>query len=317
MYPLAVSSVELSELRLADVVTFLAVLRTGSVTKAAREERVTPSQVSKAIVRLEAYIGRRLLSRRARGVVATEDGEALVPRLQDLLGRARALPKRGVEDARLTVAAPSFLTTTLLPSLASLPGVQLRVLEAGEAFIRAYASDDVFQIALAMGAAPLARAWVSTRLGALRQGFFASPALAQVIGRVTSREALASVPFVMPVYYAGAQFLPGDDSCPIPRGERTAGHETPTIAIALEIAARTRQLAFGPEIAARSLVEQGRLVEVAVRDVSCAMELFLQVNAEHVRSSTHKRMVAALRGALETTSPPSSPASSRTATSVS
>ena len=66
------------ELRLADLLTLLAVQRTGSISGAAREMRVTPSQVSKAMARLERHFGVRLLSRGARGV-ATDPGRAAHP----------------------------------------------------------------------------------------------------------------------------------------------------------------------------------------------------------------------------------------------
>ena len=60
----------ISELHVADLTTFLAVRRAGSVSTAARELGVTPSQVSKAIARLEATLRVRLFSRGARGVAA-------------------------------------------------------------------------------------------------------------------------------------------------------------------------------------------------------------------------------------------------------
>ena len=44
---------DVADLRVADLLTFLAVVRSSSLTAAARERRVTPSQVSKAITRVE------------------------------------------------------------------------------------------------------------------------------------------------------------------------------------------------------------------------------------------------------------------------
>ena len=94
------------ELRIADVATFLAVVRHGSVTGAARELRVTPSQVSKAVARIERFLRRPLLSRKSRGVVLDEDAADLLPRMRDLLERARVLQLHDSKPERvLTVAA--------------------------------------------------------------------------------------------------------------------------------------------------------------------------------------------------------------------
>src|SRR5215213_1329282 len=79
------------ELRIADVLTFLAVYRHGSVTGAARDLAVSPSQVSKAVARLERHLKRPLLARRARGVAPSEDAVKLVPRLEELVEKIRAL----------------------------------------------------------------------------------------------------------------------------------------------------------------------------------------------------------------------------------
>ena len=62
----------LDELRIADVATFLAVARSGSVTMAARQLDVTPSQVSKAVARLEGYLKVRLIERSGRGIILTD-----------------------------------------------------------------------------------------------------------------------------------------------------------------------------------------------------------------------------------------------------
>jgi DNA-binding transcriptional LysR family regulator len=288
-----------SELRLADIATFLAVVRTGSVTATARELRVTPSQVSKAIVRLEKYVRTPLLARKSRGVTATDDGRDLLPRLQELLESARVLPERAARDELFTVAAPSYLATTLVPSVAgALDDIRLRTVEAGEAFIRAYAGDDVFQLALTLSAQTLTRAWSSTKAGAVRQSFFAAPSVAAKLGTTVTREQLRKMKFVMPVYHSAGQFLPGEDGCPIARAERIAGHEVPTVAIALEIASITQQIAYGPEIAARAHVADGRLVELHLKGDESAVDVYLHVNQDRVLARTRTRIMDALAAAL-------------------
>ncbi len=79
------------ELRLNDLSPFLVVYRTESVTSAARELGVTPSQVSKAISRLEAALRLRLFVRGARGIALSSDGRQLLPRLEQVVSLSRSL----------------------------------------------------------------------------------------------------------------------------------------------------------------------------------------------------------------------------------
>ena len=65
-------------LRLRDLHIFFAVVRSGSMAKAAAHLRVTQPSVSKAIGDLEAALGVRLFDRSAQGVAPTMYGSALV-----------------------------------------------------------------------------------------------------------------------------------------------------------------------------------------------------------------------------------------------
>ena len=135
----------------------------------------------------------------------------------------------------------------------------------------------------------------------LFRSFFVSPRLAAKLGVSTTREALRGIPFVTAVYHSHGQFLPGDDGCPIARAERISGHEVPTVAIAIELAAATDQVAYGPEIAAREVVRSGRLVEIAVRGCERSVDAYLHVNGDRVLARTQAKIVTALGGMLEPT----------------
>src|SRR5437016_3073339 len=130
----------LEDLRIGDLITFLAVRRTGSITSAARELRVTPSQVSKAIARLEDHLRTKLLARSSRGVSLSEAGRKIVPNVETAVERLRSMRRQdaptGVE---LTVAAPSYLISLFLPPIAtSQVGLRVRGMELPPALIRAY-----------------------------------------------------------------------------------------------------------------------------------------------------------------------------------
>src|SRR5580693_822211 len=108
------------QLRLADLRTLLVVQRTGSISAAAREVRVTPSQVSKAIARMERYFGVRLLRRGARGISPTEEGRKVLARVARAVDElsATVVPPRGERSSlELTIAAPSYLASAVLPQV--------------------------------------------------------------------------------------------------------------------------------------------------------------------------------------------------------
>jgi DNA-binding transcriptional LysR family regulator len=291
---------QLGDLRIADVVTFLAVKRYGSVSAAARELEVTPSQVSKAIERLSDELGKRLLVRTGRGVALTEDAERLAPSMQEIV--SRLVQMRGAVDPapELTVAAPSYLISHFLSPIAvALPRIRVRGLQLAPSHIRAYATERLFSVAMTIGSARLPEAWVSASVGELRKGLFANPRLAKTLRPFpVSPERLREVPFVSPMVLANGQTLPAEDDCPLSRSERRLGHEAESIGLALDLAANTDQVAFGPVIASQSFVERGLLEEIPVIGWNVSDSMHVACHSDHVLANVHKTIVSALEAVL-------------------
>jgi DNA-binding transcriptional LysR family regulator len=113
--------------------TFLAVLRTGSVTAAADTLGLTQSAVSHALERLRDVLGDALFVKSGRGIAPTARAEALaVPArrlLEDLerLGRPPQFAP-GHTELTLTVAANDFQRDLLLPGLQRRLSSQLKSL---------------------------------------------------------------------------------------------------------------------------------------------------------------------------------------------
>lgn len=84
--------------------TMQAVLSEGSVAKAARRLRLSPSAMSRALARLRETTGDPLLVRSGRGLVATPRGLELRERIGPLLQGAEAMlrPAKPLDVARLT-----------------------------------------------------------------------------------------------------------------------------------------------------------------------------------------------------------------------
>ncbi len=123
-------SVTLTQLR-----SFLAVVRSGSVTAAADELVVTQPSVSAAITALAREVGTPLLERDGRGVRPTSAGEAFAPYATDVIGlldtgrqaalEAAATSARILRIAAVTTAAESFVPALMRAYSLEHPDVRL------------------------------------------------------------------------------------------------------------------------------------------------------------------------------------------------
>lgn len=292
----------LQDVRLSDLMTFLTVKRLRSMAAASRELKVTPSQVTKAIARLETQLGVSLLTRSGRGVVVSDAGNRLAPELEELIERLRNAQRREQSALPvLTLGAPSFLYHLFLPRVAvRMQDVRLRGFEMAPTALRALAGEDLFDLALMLEAAWMPAQWVLVEIGKLRSGLFAAPEVAKELGAgPVPVERIREVPFVGPLYLINGQLLRGEDHCPLPFPERRIGHEAQTILTALEVAASSRQVVFGPAIAAGPMVTSGRLQEIKVDGWNVSAPLYLATNGDRVRARLQTQMVAALRESLK------------------
>jgi DNA-binding transcriptional LysR family regulator len=293
----------LSDLRFGDLATFLAVRRSGSVTGAARELHVTPSQVSKAVTRIERALRVRLFLRGSRGVELSDAGRRALPQVESLVQRLHQLGRDdGATSTELTVAAPSYLITAFLAPIArSQSDLRVRGIELAPPLLRSLAAQNLFDLAILPGALQrLPATWSCVRVGDIQLGLFAPPAVARKLGREpVGVDKVKDWPFVGPLSNATGQYTPGDDDCPLPVRDRRIGHQVQTIGVALELAARTEHLVFGPVISARAHLESGALVEVRVRGWNVSEPLFVACNSDRVLARVQKAVLRAVRGALD------------------
>jgi DNA-binding transcriptional LysR family regulator len=292
---------DVADLRVADLLTFLAVVRSSSLTAAARERRVTPSQVSKAITRVETHFARKLIERGSRGVVLSEAGRLLAPALESVVNQLESARAASPDGAEITLGAPSYLQTSLLPVLGSAaPNVRVRAFELPPSLLRANAQDDGFDILLLPGDGEhLPASWVAEQVGTIRRGLFASPALRQRLGKgAVPLELLAEVPFIIPIFRQQGRVVPVDDDFPLPRSQRKVGHQVQTFLVGLEVAAQTEQLAFGPAIAAQRHVSSGALVEIPIAGYAVTEPLTFACNVDRVSARLRTAFGTALRSAM-------------------
>jgi DNA-binding transcriptional LysR family regulator len=287
----------LTELRFGDLLTFLTVNRCGAITGAARALKVTPSQVSKAVHRLERQLGVQLLARSTRGVIVSDDGRRLIPQLEEVTARVGQLRPEAPSREELALAAPSYLNAIFLPRMAAaLPGARVRGLELPPALVRAYAVENFFDVALIVGDEQLPGAWVNSAVGQVRKALFATPEVAHQLGPppVDPRR-LVELPFVTPIYSVNGQFVPSDDGCPLSHTRRRLGHQSTTLVVGLDLACTTDQLIFGPAIGAWAHLSRRELVEVRVRGWDVRERLTLAVDGQRVRAKTQKTLVTLIQ----------------------
>jgi DNA-binding transcriptional LysR family regulator len=290
------------DLRLQDLTTFLHLHRTGSVTALAREIGVSPSQVSKAVARLEAVLHVRLFTRGARGVALSPAGRRMLPMFEQMVELARALGRAEKSPVtELTIAAPSSLLPPILPRVINaLPLTRVRGIELPSTLLRGYAAEELFDVALLSGGVTgLPTKWVSVRIGEFRKSLLASPVLAKKLGPRPTLAQVRAEAFVGPIAYDGGKYVPSTDDCPLGLEERTVASEVGTMALALLVASECGHLLFGPVIAAQREIESGALVELRVPGWTVTEELFLACDAERVMARDQTAIVAAIREALD------------------
>jgi DNA-binding transcriptional LysR family regulator len=293
----------LEDLRISDVMTFLAVRRCGSITGAARELEVTPSQISKSVTRLERHLRLKLLVRNARGVGVSDAGLRILPHLEEIVSRLLSLPA-GLHDDRpeLTLVAPSYLLNFVLPAVVdSQPHLRLRALQMPPALIRHFAGANLFEMALCNASEQLPQPWISQSVGMGRKGLFASPRVAAELGPGKIDPAvLKGRAFICPIYTSNGQFVPVDDGCPLGQ-DRMLGHQVQTIGLALDIAAQGDQFVFGPVMAARRQLDDGSLVEIEVEGWNVQEPIELACNADRVLANVQRAVLSTLRERLAPT----------------
>ena len=127
----------MSQPKLNDLQSFLAVSRDQSFTKAAAKLGVTPSALSHTIRGLEERMGVRLLARTTRNVAPTEAGEKLMRSIGPLfdqiaaeievLGELRDKPAGTIRVTCSDDAAESILRPMLAGFLAEYPDIQVEI----------------------------------------------------------------------------------------------------------------------------------------------------------------------------------------------
>jgi DNA-binding transcriptional LysR family regulator len=176
---------------------FVAVLETGSFSKASRALGTSSGQASKLVSKLEAELGVQLLNRTTRALSPTEVGQAYFERIRALLEDFDALDAsvRNASTAatgRLRLSLPvSFGTMQMAPDLIefarSFPDIQLDV-SFSDRLVNLI--DEGFDVAIRVGS-PVDSSLIARKLCAMRVVTAAAPAYLDRHGAPDDPAALA------------------------------------------------------------------------------------------------------------------------------
>ena len=255
-------------IQLDDMSLFTRIVELGTLSAAARERNVPVSQVTRALARLEAACGARLLHRNTHGLSLTDEGDAVLAHGRRLLDTAAELhgelsgkvagPSGWV---RLSVS-PVLAEAVVAPSLATLyrrhPQLHVDVLADDRMVDMAREGID---IALRTGTTH-SDTVVARQIGELRRGLYASPAYAAEHGLPQEPEQLAQ-----------HRLIANSRSLALNRWTwqtRDGNHEllvkghtrTDNTAVALSLVLHGAGIARLAELVAQPLVRRGQLVPV-------------------------------------------------------
>lgn len=176
---------------------FVAVIDTGSFSRAAERLGTSSGQASKLVSRLESDLGVQLLARTTRALSPTEVGRAYYEGIKPLIEEFEALDASvrhaaGAPSGRLRISAPvSFGTVQLVPVLAdfarAFPQIVVDV-DFDDRSVRLV--DEGFDAAVRIGA-PSDSSLIARRLGDVRIVTLAAPSYLEARGIPTRLEDLA------------------------------------------------------------------------------------------------------------------------------
>lgn len=182
----------------ADLAFFSTLVKSGSLTAAAREYGVTPSAVSKWLAQLEARLGVRLVTRSTRRIGLTDEGEtylaegrrilAEIEELERAVASGRAEP-RGLLKVNATLGfGRNFIAPALCAFASRHPQVEVQLLLTDRPL---NLEEEAVDVGIRFGLPPDSRL-VVRRIADHRRRIVASPAYLKRAGRPQTPHDLAS-----------------------------------------------------------------------------------------------------------------------------
>ncbi|NBW82378.1 LysR family transcriptional regulator [bacterium] len=281
-------------------------VRYQSLRALARDLKLTISNVSKKISRIEAETGRELIKRSTNGYLLTQEGERLAKVARHLLAESEALfseshsaefsPKKWI-----TIGSRGFLNALLAPILIKLceqqkKEMRFRFIDFSPEEIVVAAFRSSLDIAFTLEECFLGERWQSVRIGQTRRILLARAdhplAMSQDISQLVEFQVLRSA------YWDGNNVVSSGDL--LPGLKKHWGHEVQTAATAIPILQNSDCVAFLPRLAVARALESGSVVEIFPGAASSpVMPVYLHVNMETIQQNLYRKILSAAEKTVE------------------
>lgn len=242
--------------------------KTRSIRELARRDQVAPSQISKAVKRLEIKGDSRLLERSVHGVTLTDEGRRTAKIFKQILSSASKLMEESENQPSkvLGVGSTSFLINHLLVRITGEEAIKpwrLRFLEINPDQMTVAGLRHAFDMAFHFGKVDWPASWHQEKICEINWSLCCRTK--HPLPESASIKDLLKFPFVLPVYWSQEGMALGNDSCPIPIGKRIRGHETSTAEAALNVVRATDQLAYLPDILIGTYEKLGEVRRIEIK----------------------------------------------------
>lgn len=283
--------------------TFLAVVRSGNVTRAAEQVHLAQSSVSDQIQMLETEVGAELFTRTRQGLVLTQAGEALEPYAEEILALVDEAyvaveTAAGRSGRNLTIGALETIGAARLPQWLGVfqhrqPDAQVKLKIAGSGTLLRDLEQGTLDAVFCFDKGLVDERFAKRALLTEPLVLVAPPGEA---GRATATD-LESM--------AARRFITTESGCiyrhMFDQAFARSGMRSPTIAAEVgSITAIGRLVACGvgsalvPRLVVEDMLDQGEIVELPWRTTDSTVSLVLMWRRRRVLSPLLKRFLAAM-----------------------
>lgn len=291
---------DLGPVRLRELEIFLEVARALSIREAARRAQLTPGQVSKSIGMLERRLSVKLFRRSTTGVLLSNQGRDLKAIVEDLISQGERIETLISEKSKkersptLAIAGTSFMNTHLIaPSICanseSWSEYRFRFLDVAPDQLVPIGLRGGFELAVHAGQPGWPKTWSSKSLGKMHWVLCAR--MDHPLQKRAKLKEILEYPFVTPTYWTQEGLIKGNDQFPVPISKRRPGFETSTADAAIPILLRTDQLAFLPEVLARSALNAKLIKKIQYDEIkNVEKEILITAKSDSVSARAFERL---------------------------
>lgn len=292
---------------ISDLYILIELSKALSVREVARRLSLAPSQVTKAIQKIETDLGTRLFDRTSRGVVLTAYGREVVENIGPFYlyfsQSAQESKKSSKQVKELGIGSVSFLSTHLVPPVirtlqTQFTDIRCNLIELAPDQMTAAGLRGAFDVAIHINTLAWPNTWQMLRVGevswhlCVRKG--------HPIGLRTTLNELLKYPFVMPLYWTHEGMNKANDYFPLKKVKRQIAHRTSTAEAAINLVSVTDSMAYLPDLLIRKYKEIDRIQVVKSSEVeSIVKPLYLSVRTDLVSQKLHAELVKGVQAILK------------------